>query len=149
MIDAKLTRCEDLSVVAYYAQSMLSSYYDDTYWSDRVPPEVHANYKYLFIVDGNCIASSHQWIFGSGSVPIMITHPNNEFWFKRYLKPMETYVPIDYSLCDLEEKIQWLVDNDDKARQIAKNALHFAKTILSPGFQRIHLKAEIERVAGV
>ena len=144
-IDAKLTRGNDYMLTRAYPGPLMNLYDEDTYWSDRVPAQEHANYKYLFIVDGNCIASAHQWTFGSGSVPVMITHPNNEFWFKKYLKPMETFVPIDYSLCDLEEKIQWLIDNDDKARQIAENAVHFAKTVLSPEFQREHLRNEITR----
>ena len=144
-IDAKLVRGEYHLHSVAYAGHLLESYNSDTYWSDRVPPEDHGNYKYLFIVDGNCIASSHQWIFASGSVPIIITHPKNEFWFKKYLKPMETFVPIDYSLCDLEERIQWLVDNDDKAKQIAENALHFAETVLSAEFQKTYLRNEITR----
>jgi hypothetical protein len=148
-IDAKLTRGNDYFLTRAYPGRLIDLYDEDTYWSERVPAQAYADYKYLFIVDGNCIASAHQWTFGSGSVPIMITHPNNEFWFKKYLKPMETYVPIDYTLCDLEEKIQWLIDNDDKAKQIAENAVHFAKTILSAEFQKIHLKAEIERAAGI
>jgi hypothetical protein len=125
----------------------LENHYE--YWSERVTPQEHARYKYILIVDGNCIASSHQWVFATGSVPLMVTHPDNDFWFKRYLKPMETFVPIDYSLCDLEEKIQWLIDNDDKARKIAENARIFAASIFSSEFQKYHLRTEIERLVGV
>jgi hypothetical protein len=62
---------------------------------------------------------------------------------------METFVPIDYSLCDLEEKIQWLIDNDDKARKIAENARIFAASIFSSEFQKYHLRTEIERLVGI
>jgi hypothetical protein len=147
-IDAKFIR-DVIYVDRDQVGMLIDTYQEDKYWTSRVPAQSHINYKYILIVDGNCIASSYQWVFASGSVPVMITHPNNEFWFKRYLKPMETFVPIDYSLCDLEEKIQWLCDNDDKAKQIATNALEFARTILSSEFQKMHLKWEIERIGGI
>lgn len=101
-------------------------------------------YKYILIVDGNCIASSLQWTFASGSVPILITHPGNNWWFKRYLIPMVHYVPIEYDLSDLAPKIKWLIENDDKAEQIAKNAYAFAEYYLSAGFQKYHLFEEIK-----
>lgn len=126
-------------------------------WEDgkNIPPQffgnrceiaTHLYYKYILIVDGNCIASSHQWVFGSGSVPIMVTHPDNDYWFKRYLKPMVHYVPIQYDLSDLAEKITWLVEHDDEAKKIADNAMAFSKLFFSPEFQRNHLIAEIGRI---
>ena len=96
----------------------------------------HFQHKYILIVDGNCIASNHQWVFGSGSVPIMVTHPDNRFWFQKYLKPMVNYVPVKYDLSDLKEKIAWLQENDTAAKQIAENALALSKEIFSPEFQR-------------
>jgi hypothetical protein len=106
----------------------------------------HFEYKYIFILDGNCIASAHQWVFGSGSVPIMITHPDNEYWFKKYLIPMVHYVPIQYDLSDLHEKLQWLVSHDDEAKKIAEAARDFADTAFTPEFQKAHVSAEIKRI---
>jgi hypothetical protein len=110
----------------------------------------HINYqvyfKYILILDGACIASAHQWVFASGSVPIMVSHPNNNYWFKKYLKPMVHYVPINYDLSDLKEKIEWLRDNDEEAKQISQNATQFALTILSPEFQRGYLYEEVVKL---
>lgn len=114
--------------------------------SERASIETHVENKYILIVDGNCIASAHQWVFGSGSVPIMITHPDNDYWFKRYLKPMVHYVPVTYDLSDLREKIQWLVDHDGEAEQIAKNAMQFADTHFTPEFQRAYVDMELNRI---
>ena len=114
--------------------------------STRASIETHVENKYILIVDGNCIASAHQWVFGSGSVPIMITHPDNDYWFKRYLTPMVHYVPIQYDLSDLQEKLQWLVDNDAAAEQIAKNAMQFADTHFTPEFQRAYVDMELNRI---
>lgn len=113
---------------------------------ERTSIQDHLQYKYLLIVDGGVIASSHQWMFGSGSVPIMITHPGNEYWFKKYLQPMVNYVPVRYDLSDLKEKIEWLVQNDDKAKEIAENALRFSQHVFSADFQKRYVREEIERL---
>jgi hypothetical protein len=120
---------------------------DSRYWCPAASLQDHLSYKYIMIVDGNLISSAHQWVFASGSVPILVTHPDNDYWFKQYLKPMENYVPIDYTLCDLEEKVRWLIDNDDKAKAIAENAMRFAETVFSPEFQREYLRKRIQEVS--
>lgn len=112
----------------------------------RVSIEDHFRYKYIFIIDGNVIASSHQWVFGSGSVPIMITHPDNRYWFERFLQPMKNYVPIAYDLSDLDEKVEWLVTHDMEAKQIADNAMYLATTLFSSAFQKAYVRNEVERV---
>ena len=106
----------------------------------------HLQYKYLLIVDGGVIASSLQWMFGSGAVPILITHPANEYWFKKYLQPMVNYVPVRYDLSDLKERIDWLVKHDDKAKEIAENALRFSRHVFSPEFQKSYVREEIARL---
>jgi len=116
--------------------------------SERSDLAKHFEYKYIFILDGNCIASAHQWVFGSGSVPIMITHPDNEYWFKKYLVPMVHYVPIQYDLSDLHEKLQWLVAHDNEAKKIAESAMKFSKTVFSAEFQKAYVKSEIDRLLG-
>ena len=118
----------------------------DQFVGERSDLAKHFEYKYIFILDGNCIASAHQWVFGSGSVPIMITHPDNEYWFKKYLVPMVHYVPIQYDLSDLHEKVQWLVTHDNQAKKIAEDARQFAETVFSPEFQKAYVGAEINRI---
>ena len=125
-------------------------YADDTRFYDELRGlDEHVKHKYILILDGNCIASAHQWVFASGSVPIMVTHPDNDYWFKKYLKPGFHYVPVQYDLSDLKEKIEWLISNDIAAKRIANNAMEFARTILSSEFQHGHLMKEIRRVAEV
>ena len=118
----------------------------DHHLTERCPIRDWFHYKYILIVDGYMIASNHQWVFGSGSVPIMVTHPNNDYWFKRYLKAGVHYISVSYDLSDINEKLDWLVSHDDEAHEIAKNAMHFAKTVFSPEFQRWHLRHELDRV---
>jgi len=112
----------------------------------RVSIDDHFAYKYILIVDGNCIASSHQWVFGSGSVPIMVTHPQNQYWFQKFLQPMKNYVPIEYDLSDLEEKIEWLVTHETEAKAIMENAMYLASTLFSSEFQKAYVKNHIRSV---
>lgn len=107
---------------------------------DRVPFQVHFQHKYIFIVDGNSIASNQQWVFGSGAVPIMITHPQNEFWFKRFLIPGVHYMAVEYDLSNLNAVIEWLVSHDAEAKQIAENAIDFSRRVFSPEFQKQYLR---------
>ena len=111
----------------------------EEHFAPRCPVTDHFNHKYVPIIDGNCIASNHQWVFASGAVPLMITHPDNDFWFKPYTIPMVNYVPIKYDLSDLNEKLEWLVTHDDDAKQIAASAKHMADIVFSPAFQREHI----------
>ena len=105
-----------------------------------------ANYKYILSVDGTCIASSHQWVFGSGAVPIIITHPGNMFWFKSHMKDGENCVFIHYDLSNLLEKIEWLVNHDSEAEMIAKNAVELSKRIFTPEFQRAYIEKELRSI---
>lgn len=114
----------------------------------RTSIQDHLQYKYLLIVDGGVIASSHQWMFGSGAVPILISHPENDYWFKKFLRPMVDHVPIRYDLSDLKEKITWLVEHDAEAKEIADQALRFSQRVFSPEFQRRYVREEIERLVG-
>jgi hypothetical protein len=116
------------------------------YQHGQRPFQDYLHYKYTLIIDGACIASSLQWTLASGCVPVLITHPGNDWWFKRYLCPMKHYVPVAYDLSDLEERLAWLVSHDEEARTIAENAVEFSKYYLSAGFQKYHLSNEIDRI---
>jgi hypothetical protein len=48
-------------------------------------------------------------------------------WYYRLLRPYEHYIPYEAEGADLIDKIQWAIDHDDEARQIARNANAFAK----------------------
>lgn len=48
----------------------------------RIPLTEFLRYKYILILDGAVISSAHMWPFGSGAVPLLVTHPDNDYWFK-------------------------------------------------------------------
>jgi glycosyltransferase involved in cell wall biosynthesis len=128
-----------------YAETIDKKYIED----QRCELQEFVKYKFLFIMDGVTIASNHQWTFASGAVPIMITHPENNWWFKRFLVPMKHYVSVKYDLSDLKEKIEWLVNNDDKAREIAENALALSKEIFTHEYQCKYITDNIRSILRV
>ena len=77
-------------------------------------------YKYLLVLDGNSWPSRLQTLLQFNSV---ILYPRLFFnWYSWYLQPFVHFVPINIDLSDLEEKVQWLEDNPDKAQIIVENA---------------------------
>lgn len=57
----------------------------------------------------------------SGSVPIKVESTKIE-WFYKDIEPWVHYVPVKEDYSDLLTNIQWLKDNDEKAREITYNA---------------------------
>ncbi|KAJ3006259.1 UNVERIFIED_CONTAM: F-actin-capping protein subunit alpha [Siphonaria sp. JEL0065] len=83
--------------------------------------------KYLLVVDGNTWPGRLQWYLGTNSVVLY----NGIFvdYFMAKLVPWTHYVPVERDFSDLEEKILWLQQNDDKAKQISLNAQKLVKPL--------------------
>ena len=119
----------------------------DFLFSDEIRDRIHytefLKCKIFFIVDGNCIASNHMYGFASGGVPFVIS--NSVCWFSHLIIPYIHYVPIQHDLSNLIEQIEWVNNNDDKAKEIANNAVLFAETYFSSEYQRKHIKDSIDK----
>lgn len=90
-------------------------------------------FKYI-LVPISCAGSSTSGRFArllsqTGSV-IFLQSSKNVYHFSARLKPWVHYVPVAYSLADLTEKVVWLREHDDMARQIAMNGKAFADSYL-------------------
>ena len=115
----------------------------DEHFGNAMTKYEQAEYKYIFVVDGNTSASNGQWAFCSGSVPLYVTHPDFRWWFQAELIPMVNYVPVQWDLSDLQDKLEWLRNNDGAAREIAHQALALGKRVFSPENQRAYLARQI------
>lgn len=120
-------------------------WWDQTYGSAWRPIGISefVKHKYILVIDNFIITSSYQWVFGSGSVPIFITHPLDDFWFKEFLIPWVNYVPAvhpDFGILNIRNIINYLRDHDDVAKKIAENARDMANMVFSPQFQREYIK---------
>jgi hypothetical protein len=97
-------------------QTLQSSYPVKKY----VSFEKALNFKYLLVVDGNTWPSRIQNYLKTNSV-ILYSGIFIDYYLS-YLEPWVHYVPVRTDLADLEEKIDWLLANDDMANKIAQNA---------------------------
>jgi len=70
---------------------------------------------------------------------------NAKCWFLEYLIPNVHYVPVKYDVSDLVEKIVWIQEHEDEARQIAQNAYEFAITTFSSDFQQNYLLEQFRK----
>lgn len=52
-------------------------------------------------------------------------------WYFPLLQPYVDHVPVKADLSDLEEKIRWCRQNDDKCREIGENAKIFYEKYVS------------------
>ena len=112
------------------------------YFADRINYMEFTKYKIFFIVDGNCIASNHMYGFATGCVPFLIS--NSICWFSHLIVPYEHYIPINYDLSNLIEQIEWVKNNDEKAKIIAENAYKFAEHYFSSEYQHKYIKDSID-----
>jgi glycosyltransferase involved in cell wall biosynthesis len=119
----------------------------DNFFDGRVHYTEFLKYKIFMIIDGNVIASNHMWGFACGCVPFIIS--NAKCWFTEFLIPHVNYIPIQYDLSDLKEKIDWVINNDSEAEKIAQNALKFSREVFSSEFQKKYLIDKINKIVGI
>mmetsp|Transcript_29881 Transcript_29881/g.50865 ORF Transcript_29881/g.50865 Transcript_29881/m.50865 type:complete len:687 (-) Transcript_29881:112-2172(-) len=86
-----------------------------------------SKYKYLIYVDGHCAACRYGFMMRLGSVILKVAPRQvaDTMWYFPLLKPYVDHVPVKADLSDLEEKIRWCRQNDDKCREIGENAKVF------------------------
>ena len=77
-------------------------------------------YKVVVMLEGNDVSSGLKWALFSDSV-VMTQKPTCTSWaLEELLEPWVHYIPISDDFSDVEEKVQWVLDNDAKAREIAR-----------------------------
>jgi hypothetical protein len=98
------------------------------YMRNFVPLSSCNQYKYQIDIDGNTNAWSA--LFNkllSGSVVLKVASPHHfRQWYYDELVPWVNYVPIKSDMSDLIEKIRWLIEHDDKAKEIGVNGQKLA-----------------------
>ncbi len=88
---------------------------------------IHEQLKYKFIlsIEGNDVATNLKWVMSSNSIAVMPT-PKFETWFMEgTLIPDYHYIHIKDDYSDLNEKMEYYINNPDKAEIIRQNANNF------------------------
>lgn len=106
--------------------------YLDEYLKPKMSVDEMLRYKYLPVVDGNDKSSSLGWVLASNSVPLMPIPKYHSWICEKWLIPGVHYVEVKRDFSDLEEKIQWCRENDDRCMEIARNGTEFMLQFTNP-----------------
>ena len=79
------------------------------------------SHKCMLLLPGNDIASGSSWYFAGNSVVLMPKpHLDHILYFE--MEPWEHYVPLKNDPADILTKLQWVLDNQERAQQIVANS---------------------------
>ncbi len=90
--------------------------------ANRLTISEHLNFKFILCLEGHDVASNLKWVMSSCSLAVM-PKPKYETWFMEgTLIPDYHYVLIKDDYSDLEERLNYYINNTDKALKIIDNA---------------------------
>lgn len=90
----------------------------------------HTKYKYLIDIQGNGYSGRIKMLMFTGRPLFIADRKWIEFWTND-VKPFVHYIPVKEDLSDLIEMLDWAEKNEEKCKEIAKNAQVFAKENLT------------------
>lgn len=93
-------------------------------------PELVSKYSILIDIEGVGYSARLKYLLWSHRPVIIVDRPHKEYFFE-HLKEWEHYIPVKRDLSDLVEQTQWIMNNYDKALEIAEKAYEFAKVHLT------------------
>jgi hypothetical protein len=102
------------------------------------------NYKYIISVEGNDKDSGINWKLNSNSLVLMPKPTVSSWLMETTLVPGYHYVLLQDDFSDLLEKFIWCVNNQEKCKQIIKNANNFMKQFADENYERFLEKCVIE-----
>ena len=88
-----------------------------------------SQYKYIVHIDGHVSAFRLSSELSTNSL-LLIVESEWKVWYSNKLIPYEHYIPIKHDLSDLIRKIEWCKSNDDKCKNISRNAYNFFNSYL-------------------
>ena len=94
----------------------------DQWVKKKASLNTHLKHKFILCIEGNDVASNLKWVMSSNSVAVM-PKPKYESWFMEgKLIPSYHYILIKDDYSDLEEKLNFYIENPKKASSIIENA---------------------------
>lgn len=88
------------------------------------------SYKVIISFEGNDVASGLKWNLLSRSVVLMPKPTRTSWAMEELLEPWKHYIPMNENGTNAEEMVQWVIDNDQKAKQISQRATLFMHDLL-------------------
>jgi hypothetical protein len=95
----------------------------NTPWiKDKISIDEHLDFKFILCIEGYDVASNLRWVMSSNSLAVM-PKPTCESWFMEgRLIPDHHYIQIKDDYSDLEERLNYYLDNSQRALEIIRNA---------------------------
>lgn len=102
-------------------------------------------YKYLLSVEGNDVASDLKWKMASNSI-VLMCKPTVVSWFMEdILIPGYHYVLLKDDYSDVEQKLEWCIQNAHKCKEIIENASKYVSVFLNEENEQIVQHKVIEQ----
>ena len=79
-------------------------------------------YKFIISIEGNDFATNLSWIMLSNSVAIMPKCTVETWKLESYLIEYQHYIPVKNDFTDLNQQMEWCLENLDKCEEIAYNS---------------------------
>ena len=79
-------------------------------------------YKFIISIEGNDFATNLSWIMLSNSVAIMPKCTVETWKLESYLIEYQHYIPVKNNFSDLNQQMDWCLNNLDKCEEIAFNS---------------------------
>ena len=93
----------------------------------KISLEQHLDYKFILSLQGNDVATNLKWIMSSNSIAVM-PKPTLETWFMEgKLEGGKHYIEIRPDYSDVEEQLNYYINNPDKCLEIIQNAHNFVQ----------------------
>ena len=103
-------------------------------------------YKYILDIDGHTNTwDGTVWKLYSGSVMLKVKGVWKQ-WYYDNMKEWIHYVPINNDFSDLNEKIEWCINNDNKCKIISENARQFVKNNLNFSTVNTNLIEQMKKI---
>lgn len=97
----------------------------------------HLDYKFIITLEGNDVASNLKWVMSSNSIAVM-TRPTCETWFMEgRLVPDYHYIEINEDLSNLEERLNYYIENPAEAEAIIRHAHEYVSQFFDKERERI------------
>eukprot|EP00549_Striatella_unipunctata_P020189 CAMPEP_0118678942 /NCGR_PEP_ID=MMETSP0800-20121206/3506_1 /TAXON_ID=210618 ORGANISM="Striatella unipunctata, Strain CCMP2910" /NCGR_SAMPLE_ID=MMETSP0800 /ASSEMBLY_ACC=CAM_ASM_000638 /LENGTH=364 /DNA_ID=CAMNT_0006574869 /DNA_START=370 /DNA_END=1461 /DNA_ORIENTATION=+ len=96
----------------------------------HAPMEEQLGHKMIIILPGNDVGTGLKWALYSNSVVLCPPLKHTTWAMEEMLQPWVHFVPIDPDLTDVEEQVQWVLENDEEAQRIAERSKLFIHDLL-------------------
>jgi hypothetical protein len=115
---------------------------------NKMTRDEQLQYKYHIYADGHVAAYRLTWLLSTGSVILMIKSKYKyRLWYFDLLEEGVHYISVKEDLEDLDEKINWCLNNDNTAKQIGINAKDLFDKYLTKEGQINYMAIVLNKIA--